>query len=284
MKQIYIIICLCAVVAMSSCRSSKSATTTPSTTSSSNVNIEEIHSNIMLSSKLDSVGALYHSWNDVELPVDLELISPNEFSVSGRATMVKDKSIYISIRVFGFEAANIYINNDSIHATYKMGKIYIADDVRKLLKGYPVNVGDLQNILLGRAFILGDGTIKSANGISVLSKGATWEASPKCEIDGVNYYFTFNSVDDTLKLLTVLIQGANSVHCYYNNIDNSAAGKVAEELTISANANKQQLKASIKWNLKKAKWNTGATPKWKAPKGYKRVNVEDLLNAFNQKG
>ncbi|MBO5272346.1 MAG: DUF4292 domain-containing protein [Muribaculaceae bacterium] len=284
MKQIYIIICLCAVVAMSSCRSSKSATTTPSTTSSSNVNIEEIHSNIMLSSKLDSVGALYHSWNDVELPVDLELISPNEFSVSGRATMVKDKSIYISIRVFGFEAANIYINNDSIHATYKMGKIYIADDVRKLLKGYPVNVGDLQNILLGRAFILGDGTIKSANGISVLSKGATWEASPKCEIDGVNYYFTFNSVDDTLKLLTVLIQGANPVHCYYNNIDNSAAGKVAEELTISANANKQQLKASIKWNLKKAKWNTGATPKWKAPKGYKRVNVEDLLNAINQKG
>ena len=284
MKQIYIIICLCAVVAMSSCRSSKSATTTPPTTSSSNVNIEEIHSNIMLSSKLDSVGALYHSWNDVELPVDLELISPNEFSVSGRATMVKDKSIYISIRVFGFEAANIYINNDSIHTTYKMGKIYIADDVRKLLKGYPVNVGDLQNILLGRAFILGDGTIKSANGISVLSKGATWEASPKCEIDGVNYYFTFNSVDDTLKLLTVLIQGANPVHCYYNNIDNSAAGKVAEELTLSANANKQQLKASIKWNLKKAKWNTGATPKWKAPKGYKRVNVEDLLNAINQKG
>lgn len=283
MKQIYIIICLCAVVAMSSCRSSKSATTTPSTTSSSNVNIEEIHSNIMLSSKLDSVGALYHSWNDVELPVDLELISPNEFSVSGRATMVKDKSIYISIRVFGFEAANIYINNDSIHATYKMGKIYIADDVRKLLKGYPVNVGDLQNILLGRAFILGDGTIKSANGISVLSKGATWEVTPKCEIDGVNYYFTFNSVDDTLKLLTVLIQGANPVLCNYNNIADSEIGKVAEEITISANL-KQQLKASLKWNLKKAKWNTGATPKWKAPKGYKRVNIEDLLNAFNQKG
>ena len=283
MKQIYIIICLCAVVAMSSCRSSKSATATPSTTSSSNVNIEEIHSNIMLSSKLDSVGALYHSWNDVELPVDLELISPNEFSVSGRATMVKDKSIYISIRVFGFEAANIYINNDSIHATYKMGKIYIADDVRKLLKGYPVNVGDLQNILLGRAFILGEDTIKSANGISVLSKGATWEVSPKCEIDGVNYYFTFNSVDDTLKLLTVLIQGANPVLCNYNNIADSEIGKVAEELTISANL-KQQLKASLKWNLKKAKWNTGATPKWKAPKGYKRVNVEDLLNAFNQKG
>ena len=268
---------------MSSCRSSKSATATPSTTSSSNVNIEEIHSNIMLSSKLDSVGALYHSWNDVELPVDLELISPNEFSVSGRATMVKDKSIYISIRVFGFEAANIYINNDSIHATYKMGKIYIADDVRKLLKGYPVNVGDLQNILLGRAFILGDDTIKSANGISVLSKGATWEVTPKCEIDGVKYYFTFNSIDDSLKLLTVLVKGANPVLCNYNNIADSEIGKVAEELTISANL-KQQLKASLKWNLKKAKWNTGATPKWKAPKGYKRVNVEDLLNAFNQKG
>ena len=71
--------------------------------------------------------------------------------------------------------------------------------------------------------------------------------------------------------------------CNYNNIADSEIGKVAEELTISANL-KQQLKASLMWNLKKAKWNTGATPKWKAPKGYKRVNVEDLLNAFNQKG
>lgn len=282
MKQVYIIICLCAIVVMSSCKSSKNATTS-STTTSSVINTEENHSYIMLQSKLDSIGALYHSWNDVELPVDLELISPNEFSVSGRATMVKDKSIYISIRVFGFEAANIYINNDSIHATYKMGKIYIADDVRKLLKGYPVNVGDLQNILLGRAFILGEGPIKSATGITILSKGDTWEVKPKCKIDGVDYFFSFDSNNDALKLLTVLIQGANPVFCNYSNINDCSAGKVAEKITIQANSNNQQLKASLKWNLNKAKWDTGATPKWKTPKGYKRVNVEDLLKAFNQK-
>ena len=50
---------------------------------------------------------------------------------------------------------------------------------------------------------------------------------------------------------------------------------------VSSNTKKQQLKASIKWNADKAKWNSGATPKWKAPKGYNRVNVEALLKAFN---
>lgn len=281
MRISYIILCFCAIFALSSCRTSKTATPTTPPSANTMHDTDRIDTAAILASHLSDVASSYKSWNDVEMPIDLELISPKDFSISGRATMVKDKSIYISIRVFGFEAANIYIDNDSIHATYKLNKLYIAENTAKLLKGYAVTVSDLQDLLLGRAFILGKGTIKNSNDIDLALSSSTWTATPKCDIKGVEYKYTFNTNDNALKLLTVLIQGANPVMCDYSDNIDTEAGAIAQMLEISANVKKQQLKASIKWNADKAKWNSGATPKWKAPKGYNRVNVEALLKAFN---
>ena len=267
MRFSHFILCLCAIFAMSSCRSSKTVTTTPAPSTNTTHNIHHTDTAAILASHLSDVASSYKSWNDVEMPIELELISPRNLSISGRATMVKDKSIYISIRVLGFEAANIYINNDSIHA--------------KLLKGYAVTVGDLQDLLLGRAFVLGKGTIKNSDDVDLDLSSSTWTATPKCDIKGVEYKYTFSTNDNALKLLTVLIQGASPVLCDYSDNIDSEAGMIAQMLVISANVKKQQLKASIKWNADNAKWNSGATPKWKAPKGYNRVDVEALLKAFN---
>ena len=281
MRFSHFILCLCAIFAMSSCRSSKTVTTTPAPSTNTTHNIHHTDTAAILASHLSDVASSYKSWNDVEMPIELELISPRNLSISGRATMVKDKSIYISIRVLGFEAANIYINNDSIHATYKLNKLYIAENTAKLLKGYAVTIGDLQDLLLGRAFVLGKGTIKNSDDVDLDLSSSTWTATPKCDIKGVEYKYTFSTNDNALKLLTVLIQGASPVLCDYSDNIDSEAGMIAQMLVISANVKKQQLKASIKWNADNAKWNSGATPKWKAPKGYNRVDVEALLKAFN---
>lgn len=282
MKLIRFIICIFIIGALSSCKSSKVASSasiqkTPSTATS----ITNEADNTYESSLIESVAATYGEWHDVEIPIELELIKPQEFSVSGRATLIKNECIYISIRAFGFEVANAYINNDSIHVIYKMGKLYIAEDVKKLLKGYPVNVGDLQNLLLGRAFILGKGTISPSNEheLSIKENGSDWTITPKCDIAGVNYFYTFQSDSNIIKLLTVLIKGANPVLCNYSDIQHTSIGDIAEKLVISANTN-QPITASIKWDTDNAKWNAGASPKWKAPKGYKRINIEDLLKAF----
>lgn len=279
MKAIFnIILCVCLAIAISGCHSSKSASSTTAKHDKTSAS-KDIKA---LSQNLDSLAASYKDWNDVEMPIDLEMLQPKEMAVSGKATMVKDKSIYISIRVFGFEAANIFINNDSIHATYKMGKLYIADDLKKLLKGYPVTVGDVQNILLGRAFVLGNGTLNPNNtAIETADNGATWIATPHCDINGVDYNYTFNASTNLLDLLTVLIQGASPVLCSYSGHTVTSVGNVAEQLVISATTSKQSLKAAITWNVDKAKWNTGAKPKWKSPKGYKRVDVNTLLRVLS---
>lgn len=279
MKAIFnIILCACLAIAISGCHSSKSA----SSTTDKHDKTQPTKGIKALTQNLDSVVASYKDWNDVEMPIDLEMLQPKEMAVSGKATMVKDQSIYISIRVFGFEAANIFINNDSIHATYKMGKLYIADDLKKLLKGYPVTVGDVQNILLGRAFVLGNGKLSASNtSVAIADNGAAWIATPHCDINGVDYNYTFNASTNLLDILTVLIQGANPVLCSYSSHTITSVGNVAEKIVISAATSKQPLKAAITWNVDKAKWDTGAKPKWKAPKGYKRVDVNTLLRVLS---
>lgn len=283
-KLFNLVVGICVVLCAYSCRSSKTATNYPTEKCDTAACEEKANLHDPVAYQLAEVASTYKDWNDVEIPVELELLKPREFSVSGRATMVKNQSIYISIRVLGFEAANIYVNNDSIHATYKLGKLYIAEDVKKLLKGYPVSVGDLQNLILGRAFVIGKGTFspKLKGDMKIESNGNIWYATPYCNVPGVNYQFAFDDSTNILKLLTVLIQGANPVLCNYSDTDYTSVGNIAQSLLISANTNKQSISASIKWNADKAKWNTGAKPKWKAPKGYKKVNAEDLLKAFNE--
>ncbi len=273
----HIILCICLAIGATGCHSSKTVATSSATTTRRQSSDEKA----LIANRIDSVAASYKNWTDVEIPVNLNLLQPKEFAVSGKATMIKDESIYISIRVFGFEAANIYINNDSIHATYKLDKLYIADDVKKLLNGLPIKVDDLQNLLLGRAFILGKGTINHYSDLSIETNNGTWVATPKSEIKDVDYSYTFDSTNNMLKLLTILINGANPVLCDYGNATNTPAGVVTKKLTISANIKNQALKASISWNTEKAKWNTGAKAKWKTPKGYKRVDANALLKAIN---
>lgn len=273
----YIILCICLAIGATGCHSSKTVATSTTTTTHK----QSAEEKALIEGRIDSVAASYKNWIDVEIPVNLNLLQPKDFAVSGKATMIKDESIYISIRVFGFEAANIYINNDSIHATYKMNKLYIADDVTKLLKGLPIKVGDLQNLLLGRAFILGKGVIKPNSDISIESNNGTWIATPDSEIKSVDYSYTFDLANNMLKLLTILINEANPVLCDYGNAANTPAGVIAKNLTISTSIKKQALKASISWDTEKAKWNTGAKAKWKTPKGYKRVDANALLKAIN---
>ena len=118
-RSIHLALCLCLLMVAYGCRSSKDTTTiyneAVDTTASNNHN--DINKQDASYNLLSQVASTYKEWSDVEIPVELELLKPRNFSVSGRATMIRNQSIYISIRALGFEAANIYINNDSIYAT-----------------------------------------------------------------------------------------------------------------------------------------------------------------------
>lgn len=87
-------------------------------------------------------------WTDIYVPVKLELTEPSRMSISGRATMVRDESIYLSLRMIGMEVATVYIDRDSIFATEKMNKQMLAVGFEDAL-GKRMTVGELQELLLG---------------------------------------------------------------------------------------------------------------------------------------
>lgn len=89
-------------------------------------------------------------WHDLRIPVSIAIESPVILSVSGRATMVRDSLVDISMRVFGFEVASARVTPDSVFLVDKYHKYYFAEPLSQFLGGRDLSLGDIQNMLLGR--------------------------------------------------------------------------------------------------------------------------------------
>ena len=277
-KSVFVLLSVVMLFFATGCKSSKStlpATATYPIVTEGNDDVTKLLSNF------EQTIASYQDWTDVVMPMNLSLIAPKQLSISGRTTMVKDESIYISIRVLGFEAANAYITNDSIFASYKLDKIYIAEDLRKILGGFPATISDLQNMLLGRAFVLGKGAINSTmnNEFSLSINADSWKITPY-DVNNVGYEFVFENNTNSLSTLLINIANENRANCIYGGSISTAVGNIAKSVTISTEVKDTPLCAKIAWELNNAKWNTTPTTKWKTPKGYRRIDVANILKSL----
>ncbi len=120
-----LVVCLLLTASFTACHSSKSAT-----------------------SKTNAAGT--EQWHDVRLPVKVSLKSPMSMSLSGRATMVRDSVINISMRVFGMEVAVAHVNNDSVFFIDKHNKYYFAEPLQSVLGTHKMTVAQMQNLILGQ--------------------------------------------------------------------------------------------------------------------------------------
>ncbi len=91
----------------------------------------------------------YMRWDDIRIPVNVNIEKPKSLRVSGTMTMVRDKSIHLSLRFFGMEVAAAYVTGDSVFAYAKMQRVYVAESIRDALGGVNATVGDVQSLLLG---------------------------------------------------------------------------------------------------------------------------------------
>lgn len=89
------------------------------------------------------------TWSAVQLPVRVELSKPASFSLSGRATMLRDSVINISMRVLGMEVAVANVTPDSMFLVDKFHKYYFAEPLKAVLGSHMMSVGALQDIILG---------------------------------------------------------------------------------------------------------------------------------------
>lgn len=234
----------------------------------------------------EQITGTYNSWTDLYAPITLQLESPKQFSVSGRATMVNGKEIYISLRMLGMELGVIYINEQKLYAVDKIHRQYIEEDLDRLLAGVDVTISDVQNILLGRITNFGKGTIsvEDAAAFTFLSADDRWILTPVRQIKGAELnYIASRTEPPVLNDISLRIPGKGVLDCSYTDFTDTPAGTVAGLMTMLAPIDKTEAKASIEWNLNDAKWNEGRTVNFKAPSSsYKRININLLIKSIDK--
>jgi hypothetical protein len=234
--------------------------------------------------RVDSLAASYAEWSTVSMPVRLSISEPKQFSVTAQCVMRRNAYVSMSVRMLGFEVASVWIDNDSVHAIDKYHKRYLSEDFRRFMGGADVTIGDLQDLLLGRAFVVGaDGGTLTPALCSRLRADAMAEGLmllPAQEPASFSYGFVLDDTANTLAAATVLAGDRHAVVVNYSDYYATPAGNVASRVAIET-VKGRRIAVALGWNLKSAKWNAGNDRTWKMPSGYTRVSSAQLVQMLS---
>ncbi|MCM1077541.1 MAG: DUF4292 domain-containing protein [Bacteroides sp.] len=278
-RLIFLSIIITLLTSLPSCRSSRSGTVT-------GIGYEREPSQPLSQKELKELFGLlessYQPWESVKMPVTLNLNSPKSVSISGTLSMQRDRSIHMSFRFFGMEVATLMVTDDSIFASYKLERIYFAESIRDLLGGFPATVGNVQDLLLGRPFIIGEET-PTLSRCSLDGNGTTWTITPDFSPAGIGYGFTVDTPTGNVELLTVNLPSRAPITAAYSDFAVTATGPMAGTSFISARGSSAKFEGEIDLNPRKAEWGQGFGKEWTVPKGYTRVRAEEIMKKLTKK-
>lgn len=232
---------------------------------------------------LDAVIASLGNWQTMQTGGNIKLSAGSSFSSSIQVRMVRDKDIYISLRpALGIEVGKLLITADSIYALDKVHKRYIAEKVSMLTAGVPVTVSEVQDIFLGRAFIIGQGTLNDTNKsqVTAVNAGSGIAVAPNEHLKGHVYSFNY---DKSSNIVTLNIMPESSTtatyQVKYGDVKATDAGKIAHDIKVNATVEKKKLDLSLSY--KNIEWNGNVKIEHGVPSGYKRMSARDLFSMFS---
>lgn len=241
------------------------------------------YSSLTLSERLQEVAAANCPWTQLNLPLKVSLKSPEKMSLSGRIYMRHNHDIYISLRVLGIEVANMYVNTDSIYVADKAHKYYLAEPIDKIFAGASLSIGDIQDALLGRAFINNRGTLTAdmLNQVTVADgENNSWDISPQSKINGsISYSFRLSDNDNSMQSFTV-DTGSNQYSCSYSDPTTIDGSRFMQRMSISTKVGKTEIDATLALDFNNVKWEVPESARWRTPKNYRRINPRALSQAF----
>lgn len=241
------------------------------------------YSSLTLSERLQEVAAANCPWTQLNLPLKVSLKSPEKMSLSGRIYMRHNHDIYISLRVLGIEVANMYVNTDSIYVADKAHKYYLAEPIDKIFAGASLSIGDIQDALLGRAFINNRGTLTAdmLNQVTVADgENNSWDISPQSKINGsISYSFRLSDNDNSMQSFTV-DTGSKQYSCSYSDPTAIDGSRFMQRMSISTKVGKTEIDATLALDFDNVKWEVPESARWRTPKNYRRINPRALSQAF----
>ena len=276
MKKTNIAILIMLAAMMTACGTFKKAATVPDTTSTTTTTPNTV------TDPVDAVIATLGNWQTMQTSGNIKLSAGSSFSSAIQVRMVRDQAIFISLRpMLGIEVGRLLITADSLYAVDKVHKRYIAEKVSLLTSGIPVTVSDVQDMFLGRPFILGKGTLNE----TLKSQVTVGEASPLVltaneSYKGYGYVFNFDKAGRIASLNIAPTKSAAAAYqVKYSDVRGTSAGNIAH--SIVADATIENKKMALSLTYKNIEWNGNVKIDRSLPNGYSRMSARDLFSLFS---
>ncbi|MCM1522651.1 MAG: DUF4292 domain-containing protein [Muribaculaceae bacterium] len=210
------------------------------------------------------------AWQTMSVPVSVRINDSGLPKLSGTLTMSRGKDMRLSLRFLGMEMGAMYITQDSIFGYAKPNRMYMAESIPRLLDGFPANVGNLQALMLGQFFTLGD-SVPNLKGAEILPVGP--DAYTINPAGGIDYGFGVSLPDNRIAAVAFTSGQRTAVVSY----------PTPGEVTVSVVTPGKELEAEISLNLDRAERDVPLTTRpFAIPSGYKLIRASSLLKALSK--
>lgn len=239
-----------------------------------------VPANTALNSRYTMLTESWKPWSDVEVGVKVSLTSPAKLNAAGKAWMKRGEWISISVRMLGFEVATLWVDRDSVVAVDKFHKKYVSQPTKKLLGDANVTIEDIQDMLMGRAFIAGRGTASVADRKLFDFEQADngWYLLPRSQPEMYNYGFLASNTSNALRGAIVEVKNFGTVSANYNDIfESRTCGWFAQEVKLETSRGKK-IAVTLRWDLNGSKFNTGVVKSCRIPDNCERIEMSSLTS------
>lgn len=279
MNKISITLIITLVMLMTACGTAKKATVTNPTGNTT----QQTTVQTQTTAHYDEIIATLGTWQTMQTGGSLTIDVGSSFSSGVQVRMVRDEAIFISLRpMLGIEVGRLLITADSIYVIDKVHKRYAAEKVSLLTAGLPITVSTVQDMFLGRPFIIGQGTLNQANKemATLTNDGAVSVLTPNDKYKGYSYVFTFNKSHNITSLnITPASASTSAYQVRYSNVKKTTAGNIAHTFRANGTVGKKRLTLELNYN--NIEWNGSVKIDHSLPSSYSRVNANQLLNLFS---
>lgn len=236
-----------------------------------------------LSQRFENTVASYADWTTLKTQGKVTLGGSSPFSSAMQITMVRGKSVNVSLRpLLGIEMGRIYITGDSVVIVNKVEKYYIAESLTLLTGGVPLNINDMQDLLLARMFELGNGTITTrAATLKGITQGEDGLMNVTLQPKGMNFAYTF-AVDSDLALRALTLEAGGrpvDLSATYASHFATPCGKVAGNVHMASKIGGKDMSIDFKFD-QGIQWNQSVSDRSPIDSRYRRVDGATLLKGM----
>ena len=224
--------------------------------------------------RLASVTGSYSQWQTFTAKGRFTVSGRESLSASMQMRMAHDRYIYISLRGgMGIEGGKIFITRDSLYVIDKINKCYVADEISLFTAGIPVTLGELQQLLLCRAFNAG-----STPAMAMAAGNGGFAATTVADDSLATFTFAFDRYNLLGTVSASTSTGLASCNVGYSGyIDTDKGGIVATSIAIISQMQDTQLALQADYSPASIKWDSPLDDRLSIPPSYNRADAQSLL-------